>query len=155
MMLNPFIEFYNNPDSGFNENIFVASMHLLRPIARKKNLMDNTMFYELMQSANSRQISLLNHMVNHLHTPNRTPMQVFLTGPADECSMIGAQTLAKIDKRLKQMTGNHDVPYRGLDILMIGDLRQLCALPQLTSNQSKVSQGLCSGDNYNLIRYMK
>lgn len=39
-------------------------------------------------------------------------------------SKIGAQMLTKIDKRLKQITGNHDVPYGGLDILMIGDLRQ-------------------------------
>lgn len=191
--------------SGFNEDLFLASMHLLGPIARKKNVMDNTVFYELMQRANTRQISLLNHMINHLHTPNRPPMQVFLTGPAgsgksytvlmvkeiynrftdncgtlnayivaastgkaavaidgttihtalsistvrlialssekanlyrslfryvkiviiDECSMIGAQMLTKIDERLKQITGNHDVPYGGLDILMIGDLRQL------------------------------
>ena len=38
--------------------------------------------------------------------------------------MIGPQMLTKIDARLKQITGNQKVLYGGLDILMIGDLRQ-------------------------------
>ena len=46
-------------------------------------MIDKTVFYELIRRAITRQISLLNYMINHLHTPSRPPMQVFLTGPAD------------------------------------------------------------------------
>ena len=43
----------------------------------------------------------------------------------DECSMIGVEMLSSIDSWLKQIIGNYQVPYRGLDIIFIGDLRQL------------------------------
>ena len=46
--------------------------------------------------------------------------------------MIGAELLAQIDSRLKQITGNLNDNFGGLDIILIGDLRQLppvCATP--------------------------
>ena len=43
----------------------------------------------------------------------------------DECSMIGAEMLPSIDSRLKQITENCQVPYGGLEIIFIRDLRQL------------------------------
>lgn len=43
----------------------------------------------------------------------------------DEVSMIGAEMLAQIDQRLKQITGNFEVNFGGIDIILIGDLRQL------------------------------
>lgn len=43
----------------------------------------------------------------------------------DEISMIGAELLGRIDSRLKQIKGIFDVPFGGLDIFLIGDLRQL------------------------------
>lgn len=43
----------------------------------------------------------------------------------DEVSMVSAELLANIDNRLKQITGNHRVNFGGIDVIMIGDLRQL------------------------------
>lgn len=43
----------------------------------------------------------------------------------DEVSMIGARMLEQIDQRLKQITGNYKTNFGGLDIILIGDLRQL------------------------------
>lgn len=40
-------------------------------------------------------------------------------------SMIGAELLSQIDSRLKQISGNFEVNFGGLDIILIGDLRQL------------------------------
>lgn len=43
----------------------------------------------------------------------------------DEVSMIGAELLEQIDSRLKQITGNFSKNFGGLDVIFIGDLRQL------------------------------
>ncbi|XP_053596141.1 uncharacterized protein LOC103578666 [Microplitis demolitor] len=43
----------------------------------------------------------------------------------DEISMIGAELLAQIDSRLKQITGNFHINFGGIDVILIGDLRQL------------------------------
>jgi len=43
----------------------------------------------------------------------------------DKVSMIGAELLAQIDSRLKQITSNFNDNFGGLDIVLIGDLRQL------------------------------
>lgn len=43
----------------------------------------------------------------------------------DEVSMIGAELLEQIDLRLKQITGNFTKNYGDLDVILIGDLRQL------------------------------
>ncbi|XP_071578498.1 uncharacterized protein [Temnothorax nylanderi] len=43
----------------------------------------------------------------------------------DEISMISAELLSHIDARLKQITGNFDTNFGGMDIILIGDLRQL------------------------------
>ncbi len=43
----------------------------------------------------------------------------------DEVSMISAELLARIDSRLKQITGNFETNFGALDIILIGDLRQL------------------------------
>ncbi|CAG4972703.1 unnamed protein product [Parnassius apollo] len=39
--------------------------------------------------------------------------------------MIGAELLTQIDARLKQITGNFETNFGGLDMIFIGDLRQL------------------------------
>ena len=39
--------------------------------------------------------------------------------------MISAELLCKIDLRLKQITGNHSADFGNVDIILIGDLRQL------------------------------
>ncbi|CAF4942161.1 unnamed protein product [Pieris macdunnoughi] len=43
----------------------------------------------------------------------------------DEISMIGAELLSQIDSRLKQITGDFKTNFGGLDVILIGDLRQL------------------------------
>lgn len=43
----------------------------------------------------------------------------------DEVSMIGTDLLNQINVRQKQITGNFDEPFGGLDAIFIGDLRQL------------------------------
>ncbi|XP_049302993.1 ATP-dependent DNA helicase PIF1-like [Bactrocera dorsalis] len=43
----------------------------------------------------------------------------------DEVSMVGAELLSQIDARLKQITGNFQDNFGGMDIIFIGDLRQL------------------------------
>lgn len=43
----------------------------------------------------------------------------------DEISMVSAELLSQIDARLKQITGNFQSNFGGLDIVLIGDLRQL------------------------------
>lgn len=43
----------------------------------------------------------------------------------DEISMCSAELLHQINQRLQQITGNNDKPFGGLDIFLIGDLRQL------------------------------
>ncbi|GFW29460.1 ATP-dependent DNA helicase [Trichonephila clavipes] len=39
--------------------------------------------------------------------------------------MISSQLLLKVDSRLNQITGNFQLDFGGLDIILIGDLRQL------------------------------
>ncbi|KAH7965086.1 hypothetical protein HPB49_003300 [Dermacentor silvarum] len=41
-----------------------------------------------------------------------------------ECSMMSSDTLARVDDRLRQVTGNYNDPFGGLDFIMCGDLRQ-------------------------------
>lgn len=43
----------------------------------------------------------------------------------DEISMCSAEILHQINHRLQSITGNNDKPFGGLDIFLIGDLRQL------------------------------
>lgn len=199
-------QLYNDPNAAVNEDLRLAVLNKLGAIAKKReNLMDNGVFLDLMRSANDKQFSFILHIISHLLSSNKEPLQVFFTGPAgcgktfviklimecynrfsetdgycngyitcastgkaavaidgvtvhsalkislsklvplsneilqqyralfkyvkaiiiDEISMIGAELLAQIDSRLKQITGNFKAPYGGLDIFLIGDLRQL------------------------------
>lgn len=43
----------------------------------------------------------------------------------DEINMVSAELLNTIDKRLKEITGDYEVNYGNLDIILIGGLRQL------------------------------
>ncbi|GFV51889.1 ATP-dependent DNA helicase [Trichonephila clavipes] len=52
--------------------------------------------------------------------------------------MISAQLLLKVDSRLKQITGNFQSNFGGLDIILIGDLRQLPPV-RSTPNQNRRS----------------
>ena len=60
----------------------------------------------------------------------------------DECSMIGAELLAIIDSRLKQIMFNYDEPFGGLDIIFSGDLRQLPPVRQ-TPIYKRRKRSLC------------
>ena len=44
--------------------------------------MDNNTFWLLIRSTNNAQKSILFEVIFHLSTPNRKPLQLFLTGPA-------------------------------------------------------------------------
>lgn len=162
-------------------------------------------FCELMRNANEKQKDLLLHVIHHILSADKSPLQIFFTGPAgcgktfviklimeiynrfsdndgfcnafitcastgkaavaidgttvhtalkislskllplsmetaqqyrclfkyvkvliiDEISMVGAKLLNQIDSRLKQITGNFENNFGGLDIILIGDLCQL------------------------------
>ena len=43
----------------------------------------------------------------------------------DEISMIGAGIFHSINERMKQITGQHEMPFGGMDVIFCGDLRQL------------------------------
>jgi hypothetical protein len=166
--------------------------------------MPNEQFYDLMRMANEKQKALLMHVIANLLSFNRSPFQIFFTGPAgygktfliklimeiynrftdndgfcnayitcastgkaavaidgttihtalkislskllpsievaqqyrtlfkyvqviliDEISMVVAELLNRIDSRLKQITGNFQDHFGGMDIIFIGYLRQL------------------------------
>lgn len=197
---------YRNPNAAVNEDLRIATLKNLGAIAkRRENIMSNDHFCELMRSANEKQKDLLLHVIHHNLSAEKSPLQLFFTGPAgcgktfviklimeiynrfsdndgfcnsyitcastgkaavaingttvhtalkislskliplsietaqqyrclfkyvkvliiDEISMIGAEILNQIDARLKQITGNFDENFGGLDIIFIGDLRQL------------------------------
>lgn len=203
---NPFQELYRNPNAAVNEDLRIATLKSLGAIAkRRENIMNLDQFCDLMRSANEKQKNLLLHVIHHILSAEKSPLQIFFTGPAgcgktfviklimeiynrfsnndgfcnayitcastgkaavaidgttvhtalkislskllplsmetaqqyrclfkyvkvlivDEISMIGAELLNQIDSRLKQITGNFDSNFGGLDIILIGDLRQL------------------------------
>jgi len=203
---NPFEALYNNPGADMNNDLRLAVLNKLGPIAKKReNLMDRNQFYELMQSTNKKQRGLLMEVIKHLLNLNDSPFQIFFTGPAgcgktfvikllmeiynrytdndghcnayitcastgkaavaidgttvhtafkisiaalmslsfetvcqyralfkyvkviiiDEISMISAELLSKINTRLQQITGDFKTSFGSLDIICIGDLRQL------------------------------
>lgn len=203
---DPFQQLYNNPNSEMNNDIMLATLNKLGAIAkRRENLMANEQFYDLMRLANDKQRELLLHIIFNMNSETRSPIQIFLTGPAgcgktfvikllmeiynrfsmtdghcnayiacastgkaavaidgttihtalkislsrilplsnelvqqyralfrfvkviiiDEVSMVSAELLSHIDERLKQITGNYDQHFGGIDLILIGDLRQL------------------------------
>lgn len=165
--------------------------------------MSNSDFCDAMRMANAKQKDLLLHIIHKLLSDDKTPLQIFFTGPAgcgktftiklimdiynrfsdsdgfcnayiacastgnaaiggttvhtalkislskllplsieiahqyralfkyvrviiiDEASMISAEMLQQIDQRLKQITGDFINNFGGLDIILLGDLRQL------------------------------
>jgi hypothetical protein len=201
---NPFQELYNATHT-MNDDLRLATLHKLGAIAKKReNLMPNEQFYDLMRMANEKQKALLMHVIANLLSFNRSPFQIFFTGPAgygktfliklimeiynrftdndgfcnayitcastgkaavaidgttihtalkislskllpsievaqqyrtlfkyvqviliDEISMVVAELLNRIDSRLKQITGNFQDNFGEMDIIFIGDLRQL------------------------------
>lgn len=201
--VNPYDQLLTN---AVNDDIRLATLNKLGPVAkRRENVMKNEDFLTLMRTANEKQTELVLHIIHHLSVSDRTPLQLFFTGPAgcgktfliklimeiynrfsetdgfcnsyiacastgkaavaiggttvhtafkitlskllplsievvyqyralfryikviiiDEISMIGAELLNQIDARLKQITGNYDHDFGGLDVIFIGDLRQL------------------------------
>lgn len=203
---DPYDVLLRDPQSNVNADLHNASLSKLGAIAKQReNLMERDQFYNLMRMANDEQRDLLLNIIHHLQSPNRTPFQIFFTGPAgtgktfviklimeiynrftdndgycnayiacastgkaavaidgttvhtalkislgkllplssesvqlyrslfryvkvlivDEISMISAELLQKIDQRLKQVTGNYNTDFGGIDVIFIGDLRQL------------------------------
>ncbi|XP_014218648.1 ATP-dependent DNA helicase PIF1-like [Copidosoma floridanum] len=70
----------------------------------------------------------------------------------DEVSMVSAELLQKIDCRLKQITGNFNEPFGGLDIILIGDLRQL-PLVRATSIYKSVKQQIAGPSLWRGIQF--
>ena len=68
----------------------------------------------------------------------------------DEFSMIGCKTLALIDRRCKEATGNHGEDFGGLNIWLLGDIKQL---PAVKDNAffSKTQQTKEGKEGYGLI----
>ncbi|GFV03370.1 ATP-dependent DNA helicase [Trichonephila clavipes] len=68
----------------------------------------------------------------------------------DEISMISAQLLLKVDSRLKQITGNLQSNFGGIDIILIGDLyvnyHQFVLSPSI-SNRNRLSLDQFYGEN--------
>ncbi|GFR14105.1 ATP-dependent DNA helicase [Trichonephila clavata] len=56
---------------------------------------------------------------------NRTLFRCIKVLIVNEISNFGAELLSQIDSRLKQITGNFSINFGGIDIILIGDLRQL------------------------------
>ena len=67
----------------------------------------------------------LNYEMLHLYRNVFANVQVIFV---DEISMIGSPLFHLIDRRLKQISGRHDVDFGGFDIIFSGDLRQLPAV---------------------------
>ncbi|GFW43445.1 ATP-dependent DNA helicase [Trichonephila clavipes] len=58
---------YNNPNADVNNDIYLATLHILGPIAKtRENLMSNEDFYQLMKMSNEKQKGLSIHVISHL-----------------------------------------------------------------------------------------
>ncbi|KAE9522171.1 hypothetical protein AGLY_017431 [Aphis glycines] len=80
---NPFEELYRNPNAAVNEDLRIATLKNLGAIAkRRENIMSNDHFCELMRSANEKQKDLLLHVIHHNLSAEKSPLQLFFTGPA-------------------------------------------------------------------------
>ncbi|GFV64843.1 ATP-dependent DNA helicase [Trichonephila clavipes] len=79
---NLFEHLYNNPNADVNNDIYLATLHKLGPIAKKReNLMPNTDFDQLMRMSNEKQKGLLLHVVSHFLSSDQTPFQIFFYRP--------------------------------------------------------------------------
>lgn len=80
---NPFEELYRNPNAAVNEDLRIATLKNLGAIVkRRENIMSNDHFCELMRSANEKQKDLLLHVIHHNLSAEKSPLQLFFTGPA-------------------------------------------------------------------------
>ncbi|CAH4003950.1 unnamed protein product [Pieris brassicae] len=80
---NPFEELYRNPNAAVNEDLRIATLKNLGAIAKsRENIMSNDRFCVLMRSANEKQKDLLLHVIHHNLSAERSPLQLFFTGPA-------------------------------------------------------------------------
>lgn len=78
---------FNDPNAVANKDLRLAVLNKLGAIAKKRdNLMDNEVFFELIRSANEKQFSFILHVISHLLSPKKNPLQLFFTGPAG-CGM--------------------------------------------------------------------
>ena len=70
----------------------------------------------------------------------------------DEISMMGAEMLERIDRRLKEIKGRPDLLFGGVHIIFIGDLRQLPAVRQTAIYKQKM-QTIDSGQVWRQINF--
>ena len=78
-----FQELYQNENSAMNSDLRLATLNKLGAIAKKReNLMDNKMYYSLMRQANDKQKGFLMRVIANLLSEDRTPLHIFITGPA-------------------------------------------------------------------------
>ena len=83
--IDRFEQLLNNPNARINDDMYLASINKLGPIAKKRdNLMEHEDFYNLMRMANKEQRELLEHLIYTLLCPqeNAEPVQFYLSGPA-------------------------------------------------------------------------
>lgn len=79
---NIYDQIFNNPNAVANTDLRLAVLNKLGAIAKKRdNLMNNEVFFELMRSANEKQLSFILHVISHLLSPKKDPLQLFFTGP--------------------------------------------------------------------------
>lgn len=89
-----------------NGDLRLAVLNKLGSIAKKReNLMPNKEFYELMRMANDKQKELLLHVILNLLNPNRSPFQIFFTGPAGCGKTFVIKLIMKIYNRCNENGG--------------------------------------------------
>ncbi|XP_044594073.1 uncharacterized protein LOC123271741 [Cotesia glomerata] len=104
---NPFQQLYNDPSAEQDNDLRLALLNKLGPIAkRRENLMDNPQFLDLMRSTNDKQRSLLLHTISHLINAGSSPLQIFFTGPAGCGKTFVIKLLMEIYNRFTDTDGH-------------------------------------------------
>lgn len=80
---DPYQHLFQNTNSEMNDDIRLAVLNKLGPIAKKKNNQtSHANFCDFMRMSNNTQSELLLHVISHLLSLVENPHQIFLTGPA-------------------------------------------------------------------------
>ena len=70
----------------------------------------------------------------------------------DEVRMCCSQLLCKVDKKMRNITGNQQTPYGEMDVLLIGDLRHRSRLLQFITNQMLTEEELASIESRFIVK---
>jgi len=103
---NPFQELYRDPNAAVNEDLRIATLKNLGAIAKRKdNIKNLDQFCELMRSANEKQKELLLHVINHVLCGEKSPLQIFFTGPAGSGKTFVIKLIMEIYNRFSNNDG--------------------------------------------------